>query len=75
MSLRVNRIIKGSVIPTKALLRHDFRAQRANPRYVIMAELRRSVWKKVGWDSNGKGKEPWAEEKLHGEVVGGVDGI
>jgi hypothetical protein len=74
MSLRVNLILKGSVIPTKALLRGEFQTQRANPRYLIMAELRRRVWKKLGWDGDGKGKDPWAEEKVQGEVVYGIDG-
>jgi hypothetical protein len=71
MSLRVNRILGGSVVPTKTLLRGDCRPQVGNPRYLIMVELRRRVWKKVGWDSDGKGIDPWAGRTMQGEVVGG----
>lgn len=74
MSLRVNRISNGSVLPpTKALLCGDTHANRANPRYSIMVELRRRVWRNVGWESDGKGRDPWARKKVRGEVVRGGD--
>jgi hypothetical protein len=72
MSLRVNRILNGCVGPTKAPLRGDDRPQRANSRYLIMVQLRNRVWKKVGWDCDGKGKDPWAGRAAQGEVVGGI---
>jgi hypothetical protein len=74
MSLRVNRILNGSVVPTKALLRGDCHPQRANTRYLIMVELRRRVWRNVGWESDGNGRDPWAGRLTQGEVVGGGDG-
>jgi hypothetical protein len=71
MTVRVNRILNGSVVPTKALLRGDCHPQRANPRYLILVELRKRVWKKVGWDVDGKGRDPWAGRRAEEEVVGG----
>lgn len=59
LSLRVNRIMNGTLIPMNTMLRGDDRPQRANPRYLIMVNLRRRVWKKIGWDSDGKGIDPW----------------
>lgn len=40
--------------------------QRANPRYLIMVNLRKRVWKKVGWDNDGKGVDPWAGRTREG---------
>jgi hypothetical protein len=59
LSLRVNRILNGSVVPIKDLLCGNDRLQRTNARYLIMVELRRRVWKKIGWDSDGRGVDPW----------------
>jgi hypothetical protein len=30
-----------------------------NPRYLVLVELRRRVWKKVGWEGDGRGADPW----------------
>ena len=38
-----------------------------------MIELRKRVWKKVGWDSDGKGKDPWVGTTVQGETIGGGD--
>jgi hypothetical protein len=59
LSLRVNRIMNGSVVPMKDMLCGNDRLQRTNPRYLIMVELRRRVWKKIGWDCDGRGVDPW----------------
>ena len=71
MSLRVNRILDGNVVPTKALLRGDDCPQRVNPRYLILVELRKRVWKKVGWENDGKGVDPWGGRLAQGEAVDG----
>ncbi|KAG0649374.1 Transcription factor yanR, partial [Hyphodiscus hymeniophilus] len=66
--LRVNHILKGSAVPAKPLLRGDSHPRRSNPRYVIMVELRKRVWKNAGWDSDGKGFDPWAGKNAMGDV-------
>ena len=32
-------------------------------------ELRRRVWKKVGWDRDNKGIDPWAGRVAQGDIV------
>lgn len=59
LSLRVNRILNGSVVPVKDLLCGKDRLQRTNARYLIMVELRRRFWKKIGSDCDGRGVNPW----------------
>lgn len=74
LSLRVNRILNGSVIPIKDLLCGNDRLQRTNARYLIMVELRRRVWKKIGWDCDGRGVDPWwgrLNAPVQGDVVDG----
>ena len=36
-----------------------------------MVELRKRVWKKVSWDRDGKGVDPWGGRLAKGEAVGG----
>lgn len=71
MSLRGNRILDGNVVPTRALLRGDDYPRRANFRYLILVELRKRVWKKVGWDKDGKGVDPWGGRPAQREAVDG----
>ncbi|KAE9363893.1 hypothetical protein N431DRAFT_550590 [Stipitochalara longipes BDJ] len=59
MSLRVTRIRNENPFPIKDMLCGNDRLQRTNARYLIMVELRRRVWKKIGWDCDGKGVDPW----------------
>ena len=66
----MSRILSGSVVPNKSLLRADCNPQKGNPRYLIMVELRKRVWKKVGWDIDGKGTDPWAGKLMQGQFVG-----
>jgi hypothetical protein len=51
--------MNGNPVPMNTMLRGDDNPQRANPRYLIMVNLRRRVWKKIGWDSDGQGIDPW----------------
>jgi len=59
------------MVPEKVKIKGDGRSQRANPRYLILVELRKRVWKKVGWEHDGKSFDPWGGKILEGEVVGG----
>ena len=71
MGLRVDRIMKGSTLPVGAVIRADDQLQRGNPRYLILKELRKRVWRKVGWDRDGKGVDPWHGRLELEEVVEG----
>jgi hypothetical protein len=77
MSLRVTRIKNGNPFPIKDLLCGNDRLQRTNARYLIMVELRRRVWKKIGWDCDGRGMDPWwgsLDALMKGDnVLGGTD--
>ncbi|KAE8441557.1 hypothetical protein EG329_004676 [Mollisiaceae sp. DMI_Dod_QoI] len=57
--LRVSRILAGTVVAEKAMIHGEQRPQRSNTRYSMLVELRAKVWKKLGWDKDGKGKDPW----------------
>jgi hypothetical protein len=59
MSLRVTRIRDGNPFQIKDMLCGNDRLQRMNARYLIMVELRRRVWTKIGWDCDGRGINPW----------------
>lgn len=52
----------------------NYHRQRSNPRYLILVELRRRVWEKVGWENDGKGIDPWDGWIVDGEVVVGTTG-
>jgi hypothetical protein len=32
---------------------------KTNPRYLILVDLRKRVWTRLGWDKDGLGKDPW----------------
>jgi hypothetical protein len=75
--MRVNRILNGSVVPVKDLLCGNDRLQRTNARYLIMVELRRRVWKKIGWGCDGRGVDPWSgrlDALVKGDLVAGGGG-
>jgi hypothetical protein len=55
--MRVNHILNGDVVPKKMRLRVDSQPQRTNPRHLIMVNLRKRVWKKVGWEDDGNNVE------------------
>lgn len=61
---RIDRILN-PIIPRKQKIRDDLRV---NPRYLFLVELRKRVWRKVGWESDGKGVDPW-----RGRTFEGVD--
>jgi hypothetical protein len=69
--LRVNRIRSGILIPDKFRFGVGCYPQRSNARYLILVELRKRVWKKVGWENDGKGIDPWGGGIVNGEVVVG----
>lgn len=64
---RVDRILSARIRSTKLRFKDDIRA---NPRYLILVELRKRVWKKVGWEYDGKGVDPWG-----GRTIEGVDNV
>lgn len=72
LSLRVNRILSGSLLLIKDPLCGNDRLQRTNARYLIMVELRRRVWKKIGWESDGRGVDPWWG-RLNGLIAEGQE--
>lgn len=57
--LRVSRILAGTIISEKAEIKGEKIPQRANSRYSMLVDLRSRVWKRCGWDKDGKGKDPW----------------
>ena len=57
--MRVNHILNGELLPPNMRVGPDPASHRANPRHLIMINLRERVWKKVGWDDDGKGVDPW----------------
>ncbi|CZR62627.1 uncharacterized protein PAC_12524 [Phialocephala subalpina] len=57
--LRVSRILAGTIISEKARINSEKIPQRANSRYSMLVELRARIWKRCGWDRDGKGKDPW----------------
>jgi hypothetical protein len=73
LRLRVNHILKGNRMTRSGGIDHP---QRANPRYLIMVNLRKSVWKKIGWEDDGKSEDPWAGKKREGPcgVASGEEG-
>jgi hypothetical protein len=72
--LRVSRILAGSILADKV----RFRGERSgNTRYSMLVELRATVWKRLGWDRDGKGKDPWGgrlDPGLEGEAAVAEDG-
>jgi len=66
-SLRVDWILRGSVFPTKAGHPVHGHTVRTNPRYLILVDLRKRVWSKLGWDKDGLGKDPWSGRLDHYE--------
>jgi hypothetical protein len=69
LSLRVDWILRGSVLPTKAGLPAHSHTIRTNPRYLILVDLRKRVWSKLGWDKDGLGKDPWGGRLDHHETA------
>lgn len=55
-----------------------FRGERSgNTRYSMLVELRAKVWKRLGWDRDGRGKDPWGgrlDPGIEGEVEVVEDG-
>jgi hypothetical protein len=62
LSLRVDWILRGSVLPTKAGRPAHGHTIRTNPRYLILVDLRKRVWR-------GLGKDPWSGRLDHHEVT------
>jgi hypothetical protein len=60
VGLRVKRLMNGNINPQ----------HRVNPRYSILVGLRKRIWAKVGWDTDGKGVDPFGG-RLKDGVVGG----
>jgi hypothetical protein len=75
LCLRINHIMNGDVVPKNTRIGGEHCAGRANPRHLIMVSLRRRVWKKIGWEDDGKGRDPWGGRFIEGlgEVDGGVE--
>ena len=71
MSLRVNRIRSVSSMVEKRSIGVNYPPQRPNPRYLILVELRKRVWKKLGWEDDRKGIDPWGGKLTYDEVVSG----
>ena len=61
--------------PMKDLLCGNDRPQRTNPRYLILVELKKRVWKKIGWDADGKGIDPWGGLPVQFEFSTGAEVI
>ncbi|KUJ10476.1 uncharacterized protein LY89DRAFT_262461 [Mollisia scopiformis] len=57
--LRISRIRAGSIISEKAKIKGEMLPQRSNKRYSMLVDLRMRVWKRLGWDRNGRGKDPF----------------
>jgi hypothetical protein len=57
------------VLPTKAGLPAHGHTIRTNPRYLILVDLRKRVWSKLGWDKDGLGKDPWSGRLDHHEMA------
>jgi hypothetical protein len=59
LQVRVDRILSPNILSPR--VKHDVRA---NPRYLILVELRKRVWSKVGWENDGRGVDPWRGRSL-----------
>jgi hypothetical protein len=60
VGLRVKRLMNGTINPQ----------HRVNPRYSILVGLRKRIWAKVGWDTDGKGIDPFGGRLKDGVVSG-----
>jgi hypothetical protein len=69
LSLRVDWILRGSVLPSKVGLPAHGHTIRTNPRYLILVDLRKRVWSKLGWDKDGLGKDPWGGRLDNHEIT------
>jgi hypothetical protein len=57
------------VLPTKAGLPAHGHTIRTNPRYLILVDLRKRVWSKLGWDKDGLERDPWSGRLDHHKMV------